>query len=99
MDNKEMKKVAMLQKMAFLPGGDMAVAAAAAVVAASFLGGLGMGALAGKVTEPTDYDLENLEKEHELARLHRDNQTQKILAAREDAERRMRGVQPKTMRM
>ena len=34
MDNKEMKKVAMLQKMAFLPGGDMAVAAAAAVVAA-----------------------------------------------------------------
>ena len=96
--NKTMKKMAMLQKMAWLPGGDMAVAAAAAVVAASFLGGLGAGAFAGKITEPADEDFANMEKEQALARLHRDNQTQKILAAREEAERRMRATPQKAMR-
>jgi len=99
MDKKTMKKVAMLQKLAWAPGGDLVLAAASAVVAASFLGGLGVGAAASKLTEPGEYDMKNLEKEQELARLHRDNQTQEILAAREEAERRMRGQQPKSMRI
>lgn len=98
MDNN-FKKVAMLQKMAFPGGGDVALAAAAAVVAASFVGGLGLGAAAGKLTEPGQYDMDNLEKEYELARLHRDNQTQQILAEREEAERRMRGAKQKPMRL
>ena len=98
MDNK-LKKVAMLQKMALPGGGDVALAAAAAVVAASFVGGLGLGAAAGKLTEPGQYDMDNLEKEYELARLHRDNQTQQILAEREEAERRMRGNKQKSMRI
>lgn len=89
----------MLQKMAFPGGGDVALAAAAAVVAASFVGGLGLGAAAGKLTEPGQYDMDNLEKEYELARLHRDNQTQQILAEREEAERRMRGAKQKPMRL
>ena len=98
MDNN-LKKVAMLQKMAFPNGGDVALTAAAAVVAASFIGGLGLGAAAGKLTEPGEYDMDNLEKEYELARLHRDNQTQQILAEREEAERRMRGANQKSMRI
>ena len=89
----------MLQKMAFPNGGDVALTAAAAVVAASFIGGLGLGAAAGKLTEPGEYDMDNLEKEYELARLHRDNQTQQILAEREEAERRMRGAKQKPMRL
>ena len=58
-----------------------------------------MGAAAGKLTEPGQYDMDNLEKEYELARLHRDNQTQQILAEREEAERRMRGANQKSMRI
>lgn len=81
--DKTLKKVAMLQKVS--AWGDVPLAAAAVVVAAAFAGGLGVGALSGKLTEPGEYDMSNLEKEQELARLHRDNQTQQILAEREEA--------------
>lgn len=96
--DKTLKKVAMLKKMAMPNLGDVPLAAAAVVVAAAFAGGLGVGALSGKLTEPGEYDMSNLEKEQELARLHRDNQTQQILAEREEAERRMRNQTKKPMR-
>lgn len=72
--------------------------AAAAVATAAFLSGMGGGMLVGKLTEPGEYDKKNLQKEHELARLHRDNQTQRILFDREQAERKMRNIRAKSMR-
>lgn len=78
---------------------DYAVLIAAAAVATSFALGAGAGALASKVTEPGEYDKSNLEKEYRLARLNRDNQTQQILSDRENAERAMRGVSNKSMRI
>lgn len=78
--------------------GDYVTMAAAAVVAASFIAGLGGGAALSKITEPGEYDKANLEKEYRLARLNRDNQTQQILANRQQYERDMRNFQPKSMR-
>lgn len=78
--------------------GNYAVMAAAAVVAASFIGGLGSGAAISKLTEPGEYDTANLQKEYRLSRLNKDNQTQQILAAREQAQRDMRNVAHKSMR-
>lgn len=97
MNRQELRKVAAIHKMAGI--GDWPTVAAAAVLTAVFLGGGVAGWAAGKVTEPSKYDLDNLKKEYELARLHRDNQTQQILSAREDAERQMRGNRPKAMRI
>ena len=98
--DKELKKIAMVKKVAEWPsGGNIALALAALAVAGAFAGGFGVGAATGKLTEPGEYDMSNLEKEQELARLHRDNQTQQILAEREDAERRMRNRTYKPMRI
>ena len=92
-----MRKVAYLKKRANV--GDWPGTAAAAVLAFLFLSSAAGGATMSKFTEPSEHDLNNLKKEYELARLHRDNQTQQILSAREDAERQMRGTQPKAMRI
>lgn len=77
---------------------DFSVLAAAAVVTAAILGGGAFGAMAGKVTQPGQYDMKNLQKEYALNRLRRDNQTQQILADRQRAQREMRNFSPKSMR-
>ena len=95
MNFETMRKVAAFKKSAAWT--DWPGVAAAAVLATVFFGGGLAGWAAGKVTEPSKYDVDNLKKEYALSRLTRDNQTQQILSAREDAERQMRGTQPKAM--
>ena len=103
MQKREFRKVAAMHKIANMRKtagpGDWPTIAAAAVLTVAFMGGALGGAVAGKVTEPSEHDMQNLQKEYELSRLHRDNQTQQILAAREDAERQMRGNKQKAMRI
>ena len=97
MNFNTIKKMATLKKSAEV--GDWPTLAAAAVLAVAFAGGAGLGALAGKVTQPSEHDMSNLQKQYALARLTRDNQTQQILAAREAAERDMRNKPQKAMRI
>lgn len=61
--------------------------------------GVGAGYLTGKVTQPGEYDMQNLQKQHRLARLKRDNQTQKIMQQRQAAQRNMRDSTKKAVRM
>lgn len=72
---------------------------AAATIAAVTGIGVGTGWTLGKVTQPGKEDMNNLYKQHTLARLKRDNQTQKIQFQREDAERRMRQNTKKPVRI
>lgn len=67
-----------------ITGSAYLLAAATAASIAAVSGGAGY--LAAKVTSPGIQDKQNLEKEHRLARLKRDNETQKILAARQAQE-------------
>lgn len=95
--HKQMVKLAYLKKCADWGSVPWAIAAlfAAGAFGAGALGGVAL----GKLSEPGDYDKENLQKEYELARLNRDNQTQRILGERQDAERAMRQRPVKPMRI
>lgn len=48
------------------------------------VGGAAAGYAAGKLTTPGIQDVQNLQKQHRLARLKRDNETQRLLQQRED---------------
>lgn len=71
----------------------------ATAVAATAGAGIAAGYSLGKITEPGEYDMENLQKEQILSRLKRDNQTQRVQAQRQQAQRQMRQGTKKPVRI
>lgn len=71
----------------------------ALVVANLAAQGVAAGYLTSAAGSPGAYDMQNLEKQHRLARLNRDNQTQRILQQRQAVHGKLKAPAAKSMRI
>lgn len=94
---RKLRKTASGQLVSLVGNGAYLLGALA--VAATAAQGVGAGYLTGAAGSPGAQDVQNLQLEHRLARLNRDNQTQRLLRDRQASRSNKKNIKSKSMRV